>query len=113
MDLGIRGRKAIVAGASAGLGKSSALALAREGVEVVISARNQDRLVAALEYLAPQTQLRLLLFAQGDIANHHHYFVLLAQNDARLPGTQFFLGLRPFKFRRARALVRTSSSSTA
>jgi 3-oxoacyl-[acyl-carrier protein] reductase len=47
MDLGIRGRKAIVAGASAGLGKSSALALAREGVEVVISARNQDRLVAA------------------------------------------------------------------
>ncbi|WP_076858429.1 SDR family oxidoreductase [Bradyrhizobium mercantei] len=47
MDLGIRGRKAIVAGASAGLGKSSALALAREGVEVLISARNKDRLVAA------------------------------------------------------------------
>lgn len=47
MDLGIRGRKAIVAGASAGLGKSSALALAREGVEVVISARNQERLVTA------------------------------------------------------------------
>ena len=47
MDLGIRGRKAIVAGASAGLGKSSALALAREGVEVLISARNEDKLIAA------------------------------------------------------------------
>lgn len=47
MDLGIRGRKAIVAGASAGLGKSSALALAREGVEVTISARREERLVTA------------------------------------------------------------------
>ncbi|WP_407123285.1 SDR family oxidoreductase [Bradyrhizobium sp. STM 3561] len=47
MDLGIRGRKAIVAGASAGLGKSSALALAREGVDVIISARNEERLIAA------------------------------------------------------------------
>lgn len=47
MDLGIRGRRAIVAGASAGLGKSSALALAREGVEVLISARHEDKLVAA------------------------------------------------------------------
>ena len=36
MDLGIAGRRAIVNGASAGLGAASAFALAREGVELVI-----------------------------------------------------------------------------
>ena len=45
MDLGIRGRKAIVNGGSAGLGRCSALALGREGVELFISARNEARLI--------------------------------------------------------------------
>jgi 3-oxoacyl-[acyl-carrier protein] reductase len=44
MDLGIRGRKAIVNGGSAGLGRGTALALAREGVDVFISARGEERL---------------------------------------------------------------------
>jgi 3-oxoacyl-[acyl-carrier protein] reductase len=34
MDLGIRGRKAIVCAASEGLGRAFALALAREGIEL-------------------------------------------------------------------------------
>ena len=37
MDLGLAGRKAIVCASSHGLGKACALALAREGVEVVIN----------------------------------------------------------------------------
>jgi len=41
MDLGITGKKAIVAGASAGMGKSSALALAGEGVEIYLCARGR------------------------------------------------------------------------
>lgn len=45
MDLGIRGRKAIVNGGSAGLGRGTALALAREGADVFISARGEKRLV--------------------------------------------------------------------
>jgi 3-oxoacyl-[acyl-carrier protein] reductase len=57
MDLGIKGRKAIVAGASAGMGKSSALALAREGVHVVISARNQERLAAAAAEIEEKTAI--------------------------------------------------------
>lgn len=44
MDLGISGRKAIVAGGSAGLGAASAKALAAEGVELYISARGEARL---------------------------------------------------------------------
>ena len=55
MDLGIRGKKAIVNGGSAGLGKGSAKALAREGVELYISARGEQRLLAAAEEIANET----------------------------------------------------------
>jgi len=55
MDLGIAGRKAIVNGGSAGIGRSSALALAREGVEVFVSARGEERLRAACEAIARET----------------------------------------------------------
>jgi 3-oxoacyl-[acyl-carrier protein] reductase len=46
MDLGIAGRKAIVCAASRGLGKGCAMALAREGVDVVIVARGAEALAA-------------------------------------------------------------------
>jgi 3-oxoacyl-[acyl-carrier protein] reductase len=42
VDLGIRGKNALVCGASRGLGKACALALAREGVNITIVARNRD-----------------------------------------------------------------------
>jgi 3-oxoacyl-[acyl-carrier protein] reductase len=44
MDLGIKGKRAIVCGASKGLGRGCAEALAREGVEVTIVARTQATL---------------------------------------------------------------------
>ena len=44
MDLGIRGRTALVCAASKGLGKGCAAALAREGVNVVITARGAEAL---------------------------------------------------------------------
>jgi len=50
VDLGIRGRKALLVGASRGLGKACALALAHEGVDVTIVARKRD----ALEHTAAE-----------------------------------------------------------
>jgi 3-oxoacyl-[acyl-carrier protein] reductase len=44
MELGIRGRKALLSGASRGLGKACALALAREGVDITILARTRATL---------------------------------------------------------------------
>ncbi len=46
MDLGIRGRRAIVCAASKGLGRGCAEALAAEGVELVINARGAEALEA-------------------------------------------------------------------
>lgn len=47
MELGLRGKRALVTGGSSGLGLSTARALAREGVTVTIAARNRDKLDAA------------------------------------------------------------------
>jgi 3-oxoacyl-[acyl-carrier protein] reductase len=52
MDLGIRGKKAIVCAASKGLGKGCALALAREGVDVTICARGTEALNATAKEIA-------------------------------------------------------------
>lgn len=46
MDLGIRGKRAIVCAASKGLGRGCAEALAAEGVDLVINARGADALEA-------------------------------------------------------------------
>ncbi len=46
MDLGIKGRKAIVCAASRGLGRACAFALAREGVDLVINGRTAATLEA-------------------------------------------------------------------
>lgn len=51
MDLGISGKRAVVAAASAGLGLASAHALAAEGVQVAICGRSQERVDRALESL--------------------------------------------------------------
>jgi 3-oxoacyl-[acyl-carrier protein] reductase len=48
MDLGISGRRALVTGASSGLGLSTARALAADGVHVVIAARSREKLDHAL-----------------------------------------------------------------
>ncbi len=46
MDLGIKGKWALVCAASKGLGKGCALALAREGANLVVNARGKEALAA-------------------------------------------------------------------
>lgn len=55
MDLGLSGRTAIVCAASKGLGKASALSLAREGVTVFITARTESVLNDAANDIASET----------------------------------------------------------
>jgi 3-oxoacyl-[acyl-carrier protein] reductase len=51
MDLGLRGKRAIVGGASKGLGRACARALAGEGVAVAIVARTEPELVRTADEL--------------------------------------------------------------
>jgi NAD(P)-dependent dehydrogenase (short-subunit alcohol dehydrogenase family) len=60
MDLGLTGKRAIVTGGSRGIGKAVARALAAEGCDVVIAARDRERLDAAAGELAAETGRRIV-----------------------------------------------------
>lgn len=78
MDLGIKGRTAIVCAASKGLGKGAALALAKEGVNVVISARGAEALEAtAAEIRAAAPGVKVVAVA-GDVTTEAGRKALLA-----------------------------------
>ena len=55
MDLGLKGKRAIVTGGSLGIGKCIARELAHEGVDVAIVSRNKERLEAAAKELSAET----------------------------------------------------------
>jgi len=52
MDLGLKGRRVLVTGGSQGIGYAVAKGFIAEGCQVVIAARNEERLRAAVEQLA-------------------------------------------------------------
>ena len=66
MDLGIGGKTALLCGASRGLGKACAFALAREGVNLTIVARTRDVLERAGAEIAQATGVKVATVA-GDI----------------------------------------------
>lgn len=55
MDMGIAGRKALLTGASKGMGRACAMALAGEGVELTIVARGRDALEQTASDIRAQT----------------------------------------------------------
>src|SRR6516165_11074175 len=60
VDLGLNGKVALVAASSKGLGKASALALAREGARVTICARTEADLDAAAGEIRRETGAEVL-----------------------------------------------------
>ncbi|MEY2935352.1 MAG: 3-oxoacyl-[acyl-carrier-protein] reductase [Pseudomonadota bacterium] len=60
MDLELKGKGVIVTGGSRGIGKAIARQLASEGADVVIAARNSDRLGQAAAQLAQETGRRVI-----------------------------------------------------
>lgn len=66
MDLGIAGKRAIVTGASRGMGRAAALALAQEGADLVILARSPGTLEAAAAAIRAATGAEVTAVA-GDI----------------------------------------------
>lgn len=68
MDLGLKGKHAIVTGGSQGIGKAIATQLAAEGVQTVIAARNLANLEQAATAIRSTTRSEVLA-VQADVAN--------------------------------------------
>jgi 3-oxoacyl-[acyl-carrier protein] reductase len=66
MDLMLKGKVAIVGGASQGLGRASAQSLAEEGVNLTICSRSKDKLETAAKELRDSTGVEVLVYA-GDL----------------------------------------------
>src|SRR5881396_643916 len=67
MDLGIRGKTALVCAASKGLGRGCAFSLAREGVNLVITARGREALEKTAQEIRDACGVRVTAVV-GDIA---------------------------------------------
>jgi len=63
MDLGIKGKKAIVCAASKGLGKACAMSLARAGVDLVINSRTRETLEATAKEITDLTGVNVTAVA--------------------------------------------------
>ena len=79
MDLGLSGKRALVTGASKGLGKAVATALRMEGAAVAICARDPDRIQAAASEIGA-------LGIVGDLSAAHGVEPLLHEAIGRLGG---------------------------
>src|SRR3546814_11101849 len=102
MDFGIKGRNALVCAASKGLGFGSALALAKEGVNVTITARGAATLEAAAKQIRAAAPGVTVKTVAGDITTeagradalvvarpililvHHSCFIVCASSCASL-----------------------------
>jgi NAD(P)-dependent dehydrogenase (short-subunit alcohol dehydrogenase family) len=85
MDLGLKGRHAIVTGGSLGIGRAIALELAREGADMAIVARTTDTLEAAAKEIAAQTGRRVIVLP-ADVTSRAQVDAMVAQAAAQLGG---------------------------
>src|SRR5262245_27195023 len=85
MDLGLRGRHAIVTGGSRGIGKAIARELAREGADVAIVARRPEALEKTAEELAGETGRRILALA-ADVTSKEQIGAAVARAASELGG---------------------------
>jgi len=68
MDLGLQGKRALVTGASQGLGYATARCLALEGCQVVINSRNPQKIGAAAKTLSEDSGRQVVPLA-GDVSD--------------------------------------------
>ena len=69
MDLQLKNKVSLVCAASEGLGKASALELAREGSRVAICSRSKEKLTSAQEEILKETGAEIEVF-EADLTIH-------------------------------------------
>lgn len=90
MDLGLQGKRALVTGASKGIGLSCAQALIAEGASVVLVARDADRLAQARAKLGPAAAVFAADLSKDSerarLAAAHPEIDILVNNAGAIPG---------------------------
>ena len=100
MNLELNNKYALVCGSTAGIGKATAIALANEGVQVTLIARNEDKLKSVLIELPQQRQHDYIVadFSNpselkqkvSDYISKHHGFHILVNNTGGPKGGPVF-----------------------
>jgi 3-oxoacyl-[acyl-carrier protein] reductase len=90
VDFGLKGKVALVAAASKGLGKASALALAREGARVTICARTEADLYATAEQIRGETGAEVLA-VPADVASADGISAVVAATAERFGGVDILV----------------------
>ena len=85
MDLGLKGKHAIVTGGSQGIGKAIARELAREGVDVAIVARKKETLEATARDLSAETGGRVIALS-ADVTSRAQVEAMVAEAAKQLGG---------------------------
>ena len=86
MDLGLTGKVAVITGGSRGIGKAIARALAREGADIALIARNAEVARAAATEIAQESRqtVRVYLADTGEDAAVREAFAQIAKDFSRL-----------------------------
>ncbi len=78
MDLGLKGKVALVTAASKGMGRACALGLAAEGARVAVCARNEGELKTAADEMRTRTKAEVLA-VRADVTKAEDVKALVAQ----------------------------------
>lgn len=108
MNLNLDNKFALVCGSTAGIGKATAMALASEGVEVTLIARNEDKLKAVLAELPQQRNHDFIIadFSNPEelrvkvseyISNQHGFHILVNNTGGPKGGPVFSAELSEFE----------------
>ncbi len=83
MDLGLKGKKALIMASSKGLGRSVAFELAKEGAEVMINGRNEDDLLKTAKDIA-EVSVEDIHYAIGDVASRSDRINVLSEAKSKM-----------------------------
>ena len=89
MDLGLSGKKAVITGASSGIGRAIANLLADEGVSLAICSRDQDSVTQAVKELSAKGVK--VTGAAIDVADKESYQAWIASAGKELGGIDIFV----------------------
>jgi 3-oxoacyl-[acyl-carrier protein] reductase len=90
LDLGLSGKSALITAASSGLGKATAIELAREGARIALNARNEDALLSAARQIRETTGAEIHPIV-GDVSSEADVRRLVRETVGRFGGLEILV----------------------